>query len=132
MCTYMPDIFVTEVDWIGVDPYPFTKSTQLNDTRQRNRLHTAIQNITRYCDNDIFLVGQSASYKGNDPGSMRFPTEGELNYYLEVSQTYDRIKALYWWWYPDIPKADFYGASSKGGEHLLKQQKIIGEKIFSR
>lgn len=132
MSTYIPDIFVTEVDWIGVDPYPFTKSTKLNSVGQRNRMHTALLNIISHNDRNIFLVGQAASYKGDDPGSMRFPTDVELNYYLEVAKTYKRVKALYWWWYPDIPKSDFYGSSSKGGESLLKQQKIIGEKIFAK
>ena len=132
MSTYIPDVFVTEVDWLGVDPYPFTKSTKPNIIGERNRLHTALLNIIKNNDRNIFLVGQAASYKGNDPGSMRFPTNIELNYYLEVAQTYSRIKALYWWWYPAIPSSDFYGSSSRGAESLLRQQKIIGEKILSR
>ena len=130
--TYIPDVFVTEADWIGTDPYPFTKSTNPDFVGGKNQIDAAISNIIRNTNNNIFLVGQAASDKGKDPGSMRFPSADETYYYFEVAEKYNRVKALYWWWYPDLPKSGFDGSSSKGGESILNEQKIIGEKIISK
>lgn len=126
--TYMPsNIFPSNYDWYGVDPYPFIKKNGLADPNQypNERIDVSVQNLLdKNPTKKVFIVGLAAEAVGVD--GERYPTNTEVDYYFTKSKSNSRIIGLFWWAYKNYP-GQWNG--TKDNSTLRTKHTAIGNEI---
>lgn len=119
----IPNVIANNLDWIGVDPYPFGTKKGLNQASSYKFILNALNNVKAQQPNSkICLIGQS--YSRNN--YRRYPTLQETEWYYNIAHDpKNNIECLLWYRYYSM--GSISGANEV--DSLLDKHAEIGRAI---